>query len=81
MTIQFYDSIEELMEFKKVILSNGATIIHNDFVGRDGLPTDGKSGRLTIEIRNDSTKLTILDKEDPDKPKSKLKRILTRLRL
>jgi len=49
--IRFYDNPQQLRQLKLDGKSRGESTIHLDFVDRQGNRTNGKSGRLTTEIK------------------------------
>ncbi len=73
MTVKYYSSLEEKKQLKKNAHARGESTIHDDFIDKNNNSTDGKSGRLTFEVKPDHipTVDEIKIKELKEKAKSK----------
>jgi len=57
---EYYNSKDDKRYISKLALQLGESVIHDDFIGRDGKPTDGTVGRLTFGKLPDPPKRKIL---------------------
>ena len=51
MRIEFYNSLANRTALLNSAHTLGESTIHDDFIDINGNPTDGKSGRLTLDIQ------------------------------
>ena len=60
MRIEYYSSLDDKKHLKNLANQLGESTIHDDFIDRDGNPTDGISGRFTFGVKPDPEPRKIL---------------------